>query len=184
MKLSNFKIGIRLSLLAAILLFATLFIGLRGLAINEKSLQQSEQIMQQETQIEQVIDTARDAQVQFKIQVQEWKNILLRGGQDPQIFNKYKTSFIAQSNKTQQLLAKLTDAMPALNMDNRKVKETRQLHAELQQRYLSALEQYRQGDASSAQRVDHLVTGVDRLPTSMIESVQPSTSSSISVILG
>jgi len=63
MKLSNFKIGARLGLLAALLLLATLFIGLRGLMLNQASLEQSHAIMQQENQIEQVIDTARNAQV-------------------------------------------------------------------------------------------------------------------------
>lgn len=171
MKLSNFKIGMRLGLLAAILLFATVFIGLRGLIINEDSLQQSSQIMQQEMQIEQVIDTARNAQVQFKIQVQEWKNTLLRGGQDQQTFDKFRNAFMEQSHKTQELLGSLIVSMPALGMDNTEVIKTRQLHAELEQRYLAALQEYHQGDATSPQRVDHLVTGIDRLPTSMIDQV-------------
>lgn len=171
MKLSNFKIGVRLGLLAAILLFATLFIGLRGLAINNDALRQSHQILQQGKQTERIIDTARDAQVQFKIQVQEWKNTLLRGGQDAQAFEKYKASFIAQSDKTQQLLATLIALMPASGMDNREAKTTRQLHAELKVRYLDALQAFQQGDPASAQRVDRLVTGIDRLPTRMIDEV-------------
>ncbi|MCX0500166.1 methyl-accepting chemotaxis protein [Erwinia billingiae] len=171
MKLSNFKIGLRLGLLAAILLCATLFIGLRGLMVNEDALKQSSQIMQQEMQIEQVIDTARNAQVQFKIQVQEWKNTLLRGADDPKSFDKYQAAFVAQSRLTQDLLARLIVTMPAMGMNNREVVETKRLHADLEKRYLTALEQYHVGDASSAQRVDHLVTGIDRQPTKMIDEV-------------
>lgn len=171
MKLSNFKIGARLGLLAALLLLATLFIGLRGLMLNQASLEQSHAIMQQENQIEQVIDTARNAQVQFKIQVQEWKNTLLRGGQDLQSFEKYKQAFIAQSDKTQVLLTQLITTLPELGMDTGEVVKTKALHAELQQRYLAALDAFHQGDATSAQRVDRLVTGADRLPTKMIDEV-------------
>jgi len=171
MKLSNYKIGVRLGLLAAVLLGATLFIGLRGLAINENALEQSSQIMQQEMQIERVIDTARNAQVQFKIQVQEWKNTLLRGGQSQDAFTQYRTAFIEQGDKTQQLLAGLIEMMPTVGMDNREAVETRKLHADLQARYLSALQTYTQGDVGSAQRIDHLVTGADRLPTKMIDEV-------------
>ncbi len=171
MKLSNFKIGLRLGLLAAILLCVTVFIGLRGLIVNENALEQSRQIMRQELQIEQIIDTARNAQVQFKIQVQEWKNTLLRGAVDQDSFDKYQAAFREQGKLTQDLLAKLIVAMPALGMDNKEVVQTRQLHAELEQHYLAALQQYHVGDVSSAQRVDHLVTGIDRLPTKMIDEV-------------
>ncbi|WP_034914855.1 methyl-accepting chemotaxis protein [Erwinia sp. 9145] len=168
MKLSDFKISLRLGVLAAILLAATLFIGLTGLITNENSLRQNSQIMRQEMQIEQIIDTARNAQVQFKIQVQEWKNLLLRG-QDPKNFDKFKASFTEQSQVTQTLLDKLIAAMPAVGMSTAEVVKTRALHAELEQHYLTALQAWQPGDITSAQRVDHLVTGIDRLPTQMID---------------
>lgn len=171
MRLSNIKIGLRLGLLAAVLLFATLFIGLRGLMINDAARQQSQDLMQQEMQIERVIDTARNAQVQFKIQVQEWKNTLLRGAQSQKSFDKYQAAFVEQSQKTQALLAELAKDLPALQMNNQRVLDTRNKHAELEQRYLEALKSFQVGDASSAQRVDQQVTGIDREPTRMIDAV-------------
>jgi methyl-accepting chemotaxis protein-1 (serine sensor receptor) len=104
------------------------------------------------------IDTARNAQVQFKIQVQEWKNTLLRGAQGQ--IDKYKAAFVSQSQKTQQL-EKLSAMLPQLGMDNAQVEQTRKLHAELEAHYLSALQQYDLSDPTSAQRVDKLVTGID-----------------------
>ena len=171
MQLSNFKISLRLGLLAAILLGATLFIGFRGLMVNEGSRQQSSQILQQEMQIEQVIDTARNAQVQFKIQVQEWKNTLLRGAQDQASFEKYQSAFVAQSKKTQSLLEELIVSLPTVGMDNKDAIQTKLLHADLEQRYLLALKDFRIGEVASAQLVDQKVSGIDRLPTRMIDDL-------------
>ncbi|MCU6669382.1 methyl-accepting chemotaxis protein [Enterobacteriaceae bacterium H4N4] len=171
MKLNSLTIGQRLGLLASLLLLATLFIGLRGLAINSNSLAQQEQIMTMEQTITESIDTARNAQVQFKIQVQEWKNTLLRGAQGQEAFDKYRTAFSRESQETQALLTTLSELLPKIGMDNRELLATRDIHAGLEQKYLAALADYQVGDATSAQRVDKQVTGIDREPTKMIDEV-------------
>src|SRR5690242_17027387 len=52
------------------------------------------------------LDSARDAQVHFKTQIQEWKNILLRG-QNPEAFAKYRESFIAEGKESESQLLRL-----------------------------------------------------------------------------
>lgn len=171
MKLNTLTIGQRLGLLAALLLLSTLFIGLRGLTINSNSLAQNEQIMATEQTIAESIDTARNAQVQFKIQVQEWKNTLIRGAQGQEAFDKYKSAFIDESQKTQALLTRLSVLLPKIGMDNQQALATREIHAGLEKKYLTALADYTPGEATSAQRVDKQVTGIDREPTRMIDEV-------------
>ena len=47
-----------------------------------------------------------EANVEFKVQVQEWKNVLLRG-QDGDNLNKYWSQFEAQERKVQNILGQL-----------------------------------------------------------------------------
>lgn len=175
MKLNHLTIGQRLGLLATILLLATLFIGSRGLVINADGLTQNQHIMATEKRVALSIDTARNAQVQFKIQVQEWKNTLLRGGQGQESFDKYKNAFVTQSQKTQALLNELATLLPQIGLDTAMVDNTHQLHAALEAHYLSALAQYDINDPTSAQRVDKRVSGIDREPTRMIDETVAAT---------
>ncbi|ELY6210993.1 HAMP domain-containing protein [Cronobacter dublinensis] len=171
MKLNHLTIGQRLGLLAALLLVAVLFIGIRGLTINADGLEQNNHIMATEKVIAESIDTARNAQVQFKIQVQEWKNTLLRGSHGQAAFDKYKAAFIAQSDKTQALLTQLTTLLPQLGLNADDVRHTLALHEDLEKSYLAAIAQYDIADPASAQRVDKQVSGIDREPTRMIDEV-------------
>ncbi|MFS2222298.1 methyl-accepting chemotaxis protein [Pantoea sp. B65] len=182
MKLNHLTIGQRLGLLATILLLATLFVGLRGLSVNADGLAHNQSILATEKIISDSIDTARNAQVQFKIQVQEWKNTLLRGTQSQEKFQQYKNAFIEQSQKTQALLTTLGQLLPQIGLDDRAVNQTRALHAELEQRYIAALQQYNIQDAASPQHVDKLVAGIDREPTRMIDEVVATTLKQAEVI--
>ncbi|MFL9924566.1 methyl-accepting chemotaxis protein [Herbaspirillum lusitanum] len=170
MKLNDLKIGVRLGLLAGLLLLATAFVGIRGWLVLDESYKDGVDAMKKAALIEQSIDAARSAQVQFKIQVQEWKNTLLRGKDQPS-FDKYRQAFIDESKSTQTMLKKLEVLMPSIGMDAGDVARAQQAHAELLGKYLEALKQYVSDDPSSVGKVDELVKGVDRLPTKMIDDI-------------
>ncbi|EJL89137.1 methyl-accepting chemotaxis protein [Herbaspirillum sp. CF444] len=171
MKLTDLKIGTRLGLLAALLLLATIFVGVRGWMTLNESFEQNTQAMQKAAIIEKAIDSARSAQVQFKIQVQEWKNTLLRG-KDIASFTKYRQAFIDEGKATQANLDKLGSLLPALNMSTDKLKHAQQAHADLGVHYLAALQkEYKPDDRDSVGRVDDAVKGADRVPTQMIDDI-------------
>ena len=120
--------------------------------------------------LSQMIDAARSAQVSFKIQVQEWKNILLRG-QDPAAFDKYVKGFEEQERATQDGLQRVLDLQRAeAAADTGSVKDLMREHQELGQKYRAALQHY-QGNARGAHVVDSLVRGIDRVPTEGFDSV-------------
>ncbi|WP_083657831.1 methyl-accepting chemotaxis protein [Herbaspirillum camelliae] len=170
MKLNDFKIGLRLGLLAALLLAATAFVGIRGWLTVDGIFGQGQDAMDKGALIEQSVDAARSSQVQFKIQVQEWKNTLLRG-KDPAAFAQYRQAFINESGTTQTSLKTLEKLMPQIGMDATIVRKAQEAHAELLAKYLEALKQYAPEDPASVARVDELVQGVDRLPTKMIDDI-------------
>nr|WP_198984185.1 methyl-accepting chemotaxis protein [Herbaspirillum sp. ASV7] len=170
MKLNDLKIGVRLGLLSALLLAATAFVGIRGWMVLGEIYDQGSVAMEKAALIEQSVDAARSAQVQFKIQVQEWKNTLLRG-KDPDAFTKYRQAFIDESAATQAKLKTLESLMPRIGMEAGSAVKAQQAHAELLEKYLAALKSYVPDDPGSVARVDEQVKGVDRLPTKMIDDV-------------
>jgi methyl-accepting chemotaxis protein-1 (serine sensor receptor) len=170
MKLNDLKIGVRLGMLSALLLAAIAFVGVRGVMVLGEVYGQGAQAMETGALIEQAVDAARSAQVQFKIQVQEWKNTLLRG-KDPAAFTKYRQAFIDESAATQKQLSSLEALMPRIGMDAGAVRKARQAHVELLDRYLEALKLYASDDPAAVGRVDAQVKGVDRLPTKMIDDI-------------
>jgi methyl-accepting chemotaxis protein len=117
-----------------------------------------------------LVDEARDTQVEFKIQVQEWKNVLLRGNSKEK-FDKYYNQFIQSNNNVQTKLLKLKESMKNSSLDTTSVDTLMLNHKELFDKYSIAIKSYDINNSESYKTVDELVSGLDRQTTSDMDSL-------------
>ncbi len=114
------------------------------------------------------VDSGRDAQQCFKTQVQEWKNILLRGA-DPAAFEKHMKGFEAEEKLVLTRLDALKDMTKKLGIEQRiDVDTSRKTMAELGVKYREALKLYDRANPQAGLVVDRAVRGIDRAPTEAI----------------
>jgi methyl-accepting chemotaxis protein len=170
MSLANLKIAARLAVLGLFFLGALLVVSYGGWNSLKSSGAGSASALQQSAALTDAVDTARSAQVEFKIQVQEWKNILLRGT-DPAQLEKYTAAFKKTGEKTNAELKKVNTALAKLGLRTPLVDEAIAAHEELGKNYLSALSKYDSANPESYKVVDGLVKGMDRAPTKKIDEI-------------
>ena len=114
-------------------------------------------------------DTARQMQVNFKKQVQEWKDILLRGS-DPQSLAKYEQNFFRQEEavrKDAQDLQKTVIDPEIRALLARFVSS----HEQLGRNYREALTIFTVGGGKDFRSADRKVAGQDREPTNGIDEI-------------
>ncbi len=116
------------------------------------------------------VDAVRSAQARFKLQVQEWKDILLRG-HDQAAYDKYFAGFVAAEQSVRESFDAAAAVAPALGIDQSEIDAVRRTHEELGRKYRAALQQFSVVDPASSVRVDHLVAGIDRAPTAAIDAL-------------
>jgi methyl-accepting chemotaxis protein-1 (serine sensor receptor) len=116
------------------------------------------------------VDAARGAQVEFKKQVQEWKDTLLRGA-DPAAFDKYSKAFVRQHTLTGARLATLKTELGLLGLETQRADQAMQAHQALFGQYQQALQQYDGARPDSAHVVDGLVKGMDRPVNQQIDDI-------------
>jgi methyl-accepting chemotaxis protein-1 (serine sensor receptor) len=170
MKLSNLSISARLIFLGGLAALALIAVGLGGWRTTDTSNARSVAAMARAATLTDGIDAARAAQVEFKTQVQEWKNILLRGG-DPEQLAKYTASFKKSGEATQADLKSVDALLDKLGMKTDLVDQALKAHADLNTNYLKALEQFDSANPDSPKIVDGLVKGMDRAPTAKIGDI-------------
>ena len=116
-------------------------------------------------------DRARGAQVRFKTQVQEWKNILIRG-KNEDAFNKHLKGFEDQDKVVKERLLQTKELATKLGIADRlKIDNIINAFEKLSPAYHTALKQYDRNSADPAGTVDKLVSGMDREPTKMIDEL-------------
>ena len=117
-----------------------------------------------------VLIAIEGAHAQFKTQVQEWKNILIRGN-DQENFDKYLAQFTAREKEVQDLLTTATEAMKERAIDTADVDKLRADHLAMGGKYRDTLKFYFQEDANAGKAVDRMVKGMDRTTADGIEQV-------------
>jgi methyl-accepting chemotaxis protein len=106
----------------------------------------------------------------FKTQVQEWKNILLRGN-DPESFDKYRASFDKEERRVQEHLKEALTLMAELKLDTAEVESLMKNHVALGENYRVALNSFQQSDREAGHVVDKLVKGMDRATSAGMEKL-------------
>ena len=167
---NRFRIATRLAALGGLLLAATVIVGVggwRGLA-----RMHDVQVASARTALAyaNAADTARVAQVDFKKQVQEWKDLLLRGAV-PAAFDKYRAAFTEQADSVKADLERLRGELAAVGSSVAEIDAAEATHADLREKYLAALASYKAADLGSSRVVDGLVKGIDRAPTAAIDEI-------------
>lgn len=114
----------------------------------------------------------------FKTQVQEWKNILLRG-HDAEDYDEYYSAFSLEHETVQKLSFTLSKLMNSGQLTNAKLEEFRKEHLKLFEEYNSALMYFDANDDVSVIKVDQLIRGIDRAPTMLLEELDATITSEV-----
>jgi methyl-accepting chemotaxis protein len=117
------------------------------------------------------VDEARAAQVRFKTQVQEWKNILLRG-KDTAAFDKHLAGFNEEEKSVMERLDQTQATAQKLGIaEQLGIAQVKTTFAKLGPSYREALQQYDRNQADPATIVDTAVRGIDREPSKAIDKL-------------
>jgi methyl-accepting chemotaxis protein len=169
--LNSLNIGTRVAFLAAVMGVSTVIVGGTGWWAMRADAAQFEACSLKALDAEKAVDLARGAQVNFKVQIQEWKNTLLRGG-DEAAFNKYSQAFAKEGESTKAKLTELKGYMAHLSLPTTDVDEAVSALDTLKSKYTEALSKYDRAEADkSAHLVDGLVKGMDRPPTKKLDDI-------------
>ncbi len=107
-----------------------------------------------------LLDTARTAEIAFKVQVQEWKNILLRG-HDPALRARHEAAFQLQLRNVNQAITRLGPRAAGL----------REAHAAVNALYATTLAQAQLATGDGARAADAEVRGLDRTLQNQIDDL-------------
>jgi len=164
MKANRLTIGAKITLLAFIGILFLAIVGAVSIFAVDGLANQATSAVNNDTKALRLLDSLRRVQTSFQRQVQEWKDILLRGN-DPDLYAKYYEAFEKRNADVSRGLAEMRKQAQELGLDTKSIDGLLTAHAELHGSYIEALKSYNSAHATAGQEVDKLVRGIDR-PTS------------------
>lgn len=117
--------------------------------------------LDRQTRLDEARGEALETKVEFKTQVQEWKNVLLRGAQ-PADFDRHLASFEKHEAAVQTGLASVKTKLDSLRLPEDGLASLSAAHLALGSDYRAALATWKRDDPSGAFAVDKAVRGRDR----------------------
>jgi methyl-accepting chemotaxis protein len=163
--MSRFTLTWRLSFAIAAVAFCGLGVsGLLYWQLEATTAAYDRMLGQQEVQHQ---DRARVIQVTFKKQVQEWKNLLLRGRKRDD-FVKYEKSFRTEEAAVRTLAEKLLADVRDQEA-HRDIAAFLEAHAAMGQGYARAIRAFDATQGQDAPAADAMVKGQDRAPTDLLD---------------
>ena len=162
------KHSLRAQLLALIggSLLMTLVIALASFSFLSEDISAFEKLLKGPIETSRLIN---EANLEFKVQVQEWKNMLLRG-KSPENLSKYWQSFEEQERKVQTLLDTLVKASQHDRMLANQVQGLRDEHRRLGTAYRSGRDAFLAA-GSDPVAGDAAVTGIDRATSEQLSEL-------------
>jgi methyl-accepting chemotaxis protein len=170
MNIRNLSVRARLILLILIpnfLLIATVGYGVVVMRTSAEKLAANQKVAET---VLQAVEVSRKAQLLFKTQVQEWKNILIRGG-NAEDFARYETGFLKSASGVQEELQKLSPLMASIGLSTAAAEKAIAEQSALTKKYQAAMGQYNGQDPQRAQNGDKSVRGIDRAATQQIDDL-------------
>ena len=172
--MKNITIGSRIVLGFFILTLLTAVVGGLGIVGLNNSIDQAQFLTQQTRQqgqfLSKAIDFTRLAQLDLKKQVQEWKDLLLRGNA-PELYRKYLDQFNQREAGMDKDLGSLCKLFADAGVETRLVEKSLEEHQKLGSVYREALKSYDPAKADSCFVVDKLVKGIDRPLTDAMDAL-------------
>jgi methyl-accepting chemotaxis protein len=164
--MKHLSIAVRIYLLIG--LSSIFFISTVGYLLFEtrRVTERYEELLEQEVQQQ---DLSRTMQVNFKKQVQEWKNILLRGHNQKDLA-KYHVDFINMEQVVRQNASVLKHSVTDPSAQAQLL-EFLKAHEEMGRSYRVALELFIQSKGIDYRNADKQVRGQDRPPTDLIDAI-------------
>lgn len=119
------------------------------------------------------------AESYFKIQVQDWKDVLLRG-KDPREREKYWNLFEVREAAVVKTVSAVESALPA-SFNRQHIRDFQAAHRQLSEEYRKGLEAFKNsgGDPYVG---DAAVIGIDRMPTKLLDGIAVEISNAASEI--
>ncbi len=140
-----------------------------GLLAVDSANRRQQEALTTATQLLGTVDEVRRAQVTFKKQVQEWKDVLLRGG-NAKDFATYWAAFESEDQEVNDDLTEARAKLAAMQFSTALLDKFLDSHATLDAAYRAAIKTYVPNDPASMLAVDRQVRGMDREPTELLDN--------------